>query len=200
MLRGIRLWCGCRDQSDQEPPGPAGGFRSRASKARKGDHIMSKHIFMIIGSNNSGKTTVQKHILHILSGEWHNKLRSNQCHLVRLTKKHEKIFVGNQCWQEIRPRLKLDCWFKLLKDNTVNLAFIPSRYNDIDRMAQWFRSQEYPCHICGIFLENNPTKNDPIMTAPWLDEYWILENPKAHPRSQEIAKTIVQRLILASLE
>jgi hypothetical protein len=150
---------------------------------------VTKPIYLVIGGKNYGKTWVQKHVLkHTQTYRiFPPVLRSSKCHRVRLAGKDNTIFVGNQSWQEVE-RPPLDCMFGELHD--ADLAFVPSWYEDIDHIAQWFRLQKYPCYIHGIFLRSEPTKTDPIMTAPWLDEYEIMNNKPY--RSEEVAKEIIR--------
>jgi ABC-type oligopeptide transport system ATPase subunit len=65
--------------------------------------LSSKQLFLLIGNNNTGKTTVQKTIIKLLCGLEYDKLRTNKLIPISnicLLKMADNIFFANRSFQE----------------------------------------------------------------------------------------------------
>ena len=139
-------------------------------------------LFILIGDNNTGKTTVQKLLIDKLCGYRYARLPVNLQGPINHTdikRKYRTISFGNRSYQEKKPLYKtVDNYFKNhFKD--ADIAFISSHLvpADIEEMIR--NGQQRFFNVTGIFFSNsidhNRTVNEQIAALAW-HERLLIEN------------------------
>jgi hypothetical protein len=179
--------------------------------------VTSRWMFVFIG-NNTGKTTIQRTLVELLSGRAYLHLTSNQVHNFshsHLPRRYERFFVAGRSYQELRARQEdaahiryttVKEYFERRIDIAIpfELAFIASHLNQTDIEEIICEAHARLSNVCGVFLSNSviaaPAPNATIADLRW-DERWMLENPpvnelEAQNRQLRLAaETIIQMLI-----
>lgn len=170
--------------------------------------VTSKWMFLLIGDNETGKTTIQKALIELLNGGVYDRLPSNQAYDVThpcFLKKCRRFFVGGRSYQELLTKdentnkgentyTSVEQYFERRIDPAVlptipavppnvDLGFIASHLDGIviDEMIRHAHRRFW--NVGGIFLTNslaaNPQVNAAISELPW-DERWVAENAPSY--------------------
>lgn len=170
--------------------------------------IRSKWLLVLVGDDRSGKTTLQKKLIKLLSED--NRDIRLDCNLSfpinhpYLIKKIHTFSIANRSIQE-----KLDV-YKSISEYfhshfcEADLCFVSShlKIDDIGQIISEGHRRFY--NVCGIFLSNSIAANgdcnaeisDLLWDERWIATNEITEDPAQQDRQlQGIAETIVQMFI-----
>jgi len=143
----------------------------------------TKMLFILIGDDCTGKTTLQKLIIERLCGLKYETLKVNLGFDImhpEIKRKYEKASFGNRSYQEKKGTYNSIEEYFDKHFNPTDIAFISSHLypNDIEEMIQKGKEQFY--NVYGVFfsnsIENNRIVNAQISALNW-DERIILDNP-----------------------
>ena len=175
--------------------------------------MRAKWLCVLLGNDRTGKTTFQKNVVKLLSGE--NKDYRLDCNL-RFTIVHPHIIrkmrtfsIGNRSYQEKGYQSVSDYFLNHFQDT--DLAFVSSHVTDPNgatydaEIREIINEGHYKFYnVCGLFFTNSIAKNKQanrdISELHW-DERWVIDNPLvAEPKQQEAqlrlaAEELVQMLI-----
>jgi hypothetical protein len=177
--------------------------------------VRSKWLFILLGNNATGKTTVQRHLVNLLGGTVYERLPSNQAYEIthaRMIRKFRKVFIAGRSYQELRNRpneyTTVDDYFRRKLDAAgvdVDLAFLASHLDPTEIGEMIRQAQRRFWNVCAIFFENSTSSHaqpnaDIAAGLPW-NERWFTENPLSDDgavQEQQLAQAaaeIVQMLI-----
>ena len=145
--------------------------------------IKSKFIFILIGDDKSGKTTIQKLLIDKICGVEYLTLPTNKHFQIthpEIKRKFREISFANRSYQE-----KIDTYGSIENYFTnhfapADICFISSHLilNDIEQMI--FQSRLRYFNVYGVFwsnsIESNGTLNSQISNLHW-DERLVIDNP-----------------------
>ena len=175
--------------------------------------VRSKWLFIFLGNDASGKTTIQKSLVELIAGTQYQRLPSNNTYSIThdyLLRKFRKVFVAGRSYQELRePRgdyTTVEEYFRKLDSAgaDVDLAFMASHLDlaDIEMMVEQGHRRFW--NVCGIFLSNSiawqTQANEDISDRLWWDERWLAENTPTEDEQMQadqlrrVATTILQML------
>lgn len=147
--------------------------------------IKSKQLFIIIGDDKTGKTTLQKLLIDRVCGYGYDRLPANKMFDIthpEIKRKYQNISFGNRSYQEkIADYVSVDNYFQN-HFQQADIAFISSHLiqADIQQMIENGRKCFY--NVVGIFwtnsIENNPTANSQISLLDW-NERLVITNPNS---------------------
>ena len=145
--------------------------------------IKAKQLFIIIGDDRTGKTTLQKLLIDHICGFGYDRLPVNRKFDIthpEIKRKYQAISFGNRSYQEkISDYVSIDNYFQN-HFQPADIAFISSHLviADIQQMITNGRSLFY--NVNGIFwtnsIQNNPVLNSQVSLLDW-DERFVIENP-----------------------
>lgn len=152
--------------------------------------IKPKFLFILIGNDRTGKTSLQKYLIDKLCGlGWYNSLHCNKKFNIthpNIKRKYQDISFGNRSYQE-----KVDD-YGTVKDyfdkhfNPADISFISSHlvFNDVKEMIRLGRRKYY--NVIGVFWTNSihDPRNEDISELDW-NERLIIENPIVEDKNQE---------------
>lgn len=152
--------------------------------------IKSKQLFIIIGDDKTGKTTLQKYLIEKICNYDYDRLPTNLEFDIthpEIKRKYKKISFGNRSFQEkIGDYISVENYFeKFFKSS--DIAFISSHLmiKDIEEMINQGKMRFY--NVTGIFWTNsikyNKKRNGEISLLNW-DERLVIENPIATSDNQ----------------
>jgi len=164
--------------------------------------IKSKLLFVLLGNNETGKTTLQKLLIgKICEKHYENLPRNKNFDILHpeIKRKYKTIFFSNRSPQEDRENKDykdIDTYFeKCFID--CDIAFIPSHIDsnsqkDILSIMKNARQRFY--NVIGVFFSNSIGENEKIARYIW-DERLFLENPLIEEKNSEKKKTdIIKQL------
>lgn len=179
--------------------------------------VRSKWLFIFLGNDASGKTTIQKILVGLLAGREYDRLPSNTTHVItceRIVRKFRKMFVAGRSYQELTKAKRekpddftsVEEYFQIFDQAgaDVDLAFMASHLDpaDIEMMVE--QAHRRFCNVCGIFLSNSiewqTSVNADISARLWWDERWLAENALADDEQiradqlRRVATTLLQML------
>lgn len=144
--------------------------------------IKSKQLFIFIGDDNTGKTTLQKKLIEKICDEYYDRLPTNLKFTIKhpeIKRKYQTIFFGNRSYQEkkedyITVDRFFDSQFKL-----ADICIISSHLNicDIAQMIKNGKQRYY--NVVGVFFSNSIDKNHKLNSQIALlnwDERTVIEN------------------------
>jgi len=168
--------------------------------------IKKKLLFVLIGNDCTGKTTLQKLLIEQLCGVQYEKLPTNIALNIKhpeIKRKYSKISFGNRSYQEkIDKYGSIDDYFSN-HFNEQKIAFISSHLNKNDLENMILNGHRKFYNVCGVFFTNsidvNKSLNSEISTLNW-DERLVIENPKVEPKQinsqlKKISENITELLI-----
>jgi predicted ATP-dependent endonuclease of OLD family len=174
--------------------------------------VRSRWLFILIGNNETGKTTVQK-VLELLNGRVYEKLPSNRAHDVThpySLRKCRRFFVAGRSYQELKDKgeyTSVKEYFEVKLDPAgadVDLGFMSSHLDHDAVREMLLEAHKRFWNVCGIFFTNSISINRPenaeISALCW-DERWFAENcrtddPEAQNRQlRHVAEAMVQMFI-----
>ncbi len=140
-------------------------------------------LFILIGDDRTGKTTLQKLIIERLCGIQYKKLEVNLAFNImhpEIKRKYLKASFGNRSYQEKQDVYEtVDNYFSN-HFNPTDIAFVSSHLNatDIEEMIRNGKEQFY--NVIGVFFSNSieisRALNSQISTLNW-DERLLVDNP-----------------------
>lgn len=152
--------------------------------------IKSKQLFILIGNDRTGKTTLQKLLIEKICGYASKKLSTNKLFDIihpEIKIKYQTISFGNRSYQEKRNDYgTVDEYFQN-HFQQADISFISSHLleADIRQMINNGRQRFY--NVAGIFLtnsiESNQAGNSQISLLDW-NERFIIENPTTEDNNQ----------------
>jgi hypothetical protein len=148
--------------------------------------MQTRWLYILIGNNNTGKTTLQKKIIKLLCGLDYVKLPTNVRSPVThkdASRRLETLFTANRSFQEKREEYKtIKEYFSnhfLEASTAIMSSHSHSARDEIDEMIREGKRRFY--NVAAVFLSNSI--DDEIRgfssTLNW-DERIYLENPVAH--------------------
>ncbi len=161
--------------------------------------IKSKQLFILIGDDRTGKTTLQKFLIDRLCGLNYERLPVNELFKIthpKIQRKHQSISFGNRSYQEkIKEYQTVDNYFQ--NDfKPADIAFISSHLvvSHIQQMIANGRNMFY--NVNGIFwtnsIDSNKAENSTISSLEW-NERFVIENPLIiNPPSEEEKEQLIQ--------
>jgi hypothetical protein len=162
--------------------------------------MFSYWAYVLIGKNDTGKTSFQKHLLWHLCERRPKRLQVNIVeHIVHplAPKSLETLFVCNRSYQELRSRYKsVDNYFRnFFRDAnicTLSTHTHGKSIDDADAMIRNLKSRRY--NVAGVFWSNSFDDDArKIACLSWTELLWI-ENPKV--RGEEEIKVQLERIAL----
>jgi len=169
--------------------------------------IKSKQLFIIIGDDKTGKTTLQKLLIERLCGFGYDRLPVNKQFDINhpeIKRKYQSISFGNRSYQEkISDYETVDNYFQN-HFQQADIAFISSHLvlADVQQMMANGRNMFY--NVNGIFwtnsMESNGAANAQISSLDW-NERFVITNPHSDNEQviqrqlEQIADSIVDLLI-----
>lgn len=169
--------------------------------------IKSKQLFIIIGDDKTGKTTLQKLLIKRLCGFGYDRLPVNKQFDIshpEIKRKYQSIFFSNRSYQEKISEYKtVDNYFQKFFQSA-DIAFVSSHLvlQDIQKMIVNGRNMFY--NINGIFwtnsIENNRATNAEISSLDWNERFVIInqysdDDDVIQRQIDQIADSIVALLI-----
>ncbi len=123
--------------------------------------VRSKWLFILLGNNATGKTTIQKVLVELLAGAQYQRLPSNNVYYIThdlLMRKFRRMFVAGRSYQELKaPKgdyTTVEEYFRKLDSSgvDVDVAFMASHLDpaDIEMMVEQAHRRFW--NVCGIFL------------------------------------------------
>jgi hypothetical protein len=176
--------------------------------------VTSKWMFILIGNDKTGKTTVQRALVELLNGTRYERLTSNQTYEVThpyFLRKHGKFFVAGRSYQELKDKpngyKSVEQYFGTKFGDARHDCDFGFMASHLDTVVVREMIREVHCrfwNVCAVFLTNSisaqPKPNADISELAW-DERWIAENDHSddseayNRRLHRIATTIAQMLI-----
>jgi len=147
-------------------------------------HILPKMMFILIGDDRTGKTTLQKLLIRKLHGADYidGKLKTNlsfNIHHPEIKRKYKTVSFANRSYQEkIGDYESIENYFaKFFTD--ADIAFISSHlvHDDIEEMIRRGKNRFF--NVYGVFFTNSirpENANSQISELNW-DERFVIENP-----------------------
>lgn len=174
----------------------------------------ARQLVILIGSNLTGKTTVQRNLVTLLNGRSYKTLPSNTPHEIThpsFVRKCRSVFVAGRSYQEFSKYSSVTSYFRKEfdpKSDQADLAFMSSHLNLKDVAEMIKEGQRRLYNVCGLFFSNSiqatPKRSADIAGLPW-DERWLAENATTSNSNRQqdqlwqAADTIVQMLISRQL-
>ncbi len=173
--------------------------------------LKSRWLFVFIGNDNTGKTSLQKKIIKLLSDD--NRDIRLDCNLVfeithsSLIRKIATFSIGNRSYQERPDYESVSNYFENhLQQADFNTFSSHLNHDDVEQIIIHAHKKYF--NVCGIFFSNsieaNPNENADISQLPW-DERLVAQNPTTgdsdtqDSQLQSIAESFVQMLIHRTL-
>lgn len=146
--------------------------------------IKSKQLFILIGDSKTGKTPIQKLLVHKLCGFSYAKLASNvQFNITHpeIKRKYRDISFGNRSFQEKKYK-NVDNYFSN-HFKPADICFIASHLNLDDITAMIRNGKQRFYNVTGIFFTNSidltSERNGNISLLNW-DERLVIENNRTN--------------------
>jgi hypothetical protein len=175
--------------------------------------VLSRWLFILIGNDRTGKTTVQRRLVELLNGQHYTSLPSDRAYDLNdfaFRKKCRRFFVAGRSYQEPRGTTRyrsVQEYFARAFDGVgadICLGFMASHLEPQAVREMIDEAHDRFWNVCGIFLSNgvasNQAANQEISRLGW-DERWYAENPSTddevvwNRQLNEIAESIMQMLI-----
>ena len=145
--------------------------------------IKSKILFVLIGDDKTGKTTLQKLLIEKLANHFYDRLPVNLAFPIthpEVKRKYSNISFANRSYQEKRDEYGTveEYFANHFKD--ADIAFVSSHLNEnqISLIIEHSHSRFY--NVFGVFFSNsihyNQINNSRISQLNW-DERLLVENP-----------------------
>lgn len=167
-------------------------------------------LIILIGNDQSGKTTIQKKLARKLTDAPVGRLDINKPFMIthpEIKRKYNKVSFGNRSYQEVKDRFSsVDEYFKN-GFNEQKISFISSHLNEPDIEEMIVQGKRLFFNVYGVFLTNSIQENDwskqvnkSISELHW-DERLVIENPILEDHStlddqlDKIADSIVAYLV-----
>ena len=145
--------------------------------------MLSHWAYILIGQNNTGKTTFQRNIVRDLCGKSYKKLPRNlHAQIVhdRAQRRLDTLFAMNRSFQEMHDQFKTVSAFFARGFKDADVCFLSSHADtasiaDVQQMIEHLHQRCY--NVGAIFFSNGFDNKAPqISCLPWQERFWI-ENP-----------------------
>jgi len=174
--------------------------------------VRSRWLFIFVGSNATGKTTIQKLLVELIAGQSYQRLPSNTAYPIihpYFIRKFRRLFVAGRSYQELLNQGQYTSvreYFDLVEaaGPDVDLAFAATHPDTAIASQMISEAHRRFWNVCGIFLSNavelQPAICADISALDW-DERWIIENPRSDDEEVQsrqmgsAAETILPMLI-----
>lgn len=118
--------------------------------------IRQKHLFTLIGDNNTGKTTLQKLLIQRICNEYYDRLPTDTILDVKrpeIKRKYRKISFSNRSYQEKEYKTVDEYFDEHFQD--ANIAFLSSHLilEHIEQII--INGRRYFLNVYGVFLLNS---------------------------------------------
>lgn len=171
--------------------------------------MLSRWAFILIGENNTGKTSFQRYLIEELCGESYERLPRNIVKEIthpRAPRKFKTIFTSNRSYQEKKTEYKsISNYFSsFFKDADVCILSSHSHGSSkahVEEMIDELTGRSY--NVAGIFWSNEFGREaKSISSLAWQERIWI-ENPQQkneknismqlRQRANEFAELLIAR-------
>lgn len=145
--------------------------------------IKSKQLFILLGDDMTGKTTLQKLLIEKVCGHIYDRLPTNLCFDIihpEIKRKYQNISFGNRSYQEkIGDYGTVDDYFQNhFKPADISIISSHLHLEHIAEMIRNGRQRFY--NVTGVFFNNsiilNQAINSEISLLDW-NERLVIENP-----------------------
>src|SRR6185437_5074456 len=145
--------------------------------------MFSHWAYILIGNNNTGKTTFQKYLLWHLCGQRYARLRRNLIQPIshpQAPKNLATIFTCNRSFQEKRGEYKsIDYYFGHFFKEADICILSSHAHGSAKEVAEMIQALKRRCYnVAGVFWSNafdHDAKT--IALLPWNEVLWF-ENPR----------------------
>jgi predicted ATPase len=159
--------------------------------------IKKKMLFILVGNNDTGKTTLQKKLIKRLCNLTYERLPRNAAFDMNhpeIKRKYNKISFANRSYQEQKFKNEVEI-YKNVKEyfdrginegngfNEQKISFISSHLNESEIEEMIVQGKRLFFNVYGVFLTNSIQENDwskqvnkNISALNW-DERLVIENP-----------------------
>lgn len=136
--------------------------------------LQEKWVFILLGDNDTGKTTFQKLLIEILFRHWYLKLPSNQSYPIKNSsfRNLETIFIMGRSFQEKYNDSEIDNFFANDFEKS-DICILSSHMNDVKRNCNGIitrminKSHEKKYNVCAVFFSNAKYGNKGVFQLPW---------------------------------
>ncbi|MFW6016860.1 MAG: hypothetical protein ACOCRK_10520 [bacterium] len=160
--------------------------------------MLSRWVYILIGDNDTGKTTFQKEILNILCSEKRNKLNCNV--IFPITYPHakgklENLFLMSRSYKEkedLGDYKSVSDYFNnhFVKDSSNDVIILSSRFNNSHLKLMIEECHKRIYNVSGVFFSNSfNVNNSSVSLLNWDERLWF-ENPIVVKNSNEWEKQI----------
>lgn len=169
--------------------------------------IVKKMLFVLIGNDRTGKTTLQKLLIKKVCGIDYTKLKTNLAFDINhpeIKRKYNKISFGNRSYQEKKNVYNTVNEYFEKHFNDQEIAFISSHLNESDLNEILINGKRRFYNVIGVFFTNsinqNTVSNRDISELNW-DERLVIENPISNDENvineqlEKIADSIVFQIV-----
>lgn len=146
--------------------------------------MLSNWAYVLIGQNNTGKTTFQRHIVRELCGKSYKNLPRNfhgSINHPRAPRCFGTLFAMNRSFQEMRGQFKtISAFFaKGFKDADVCILSSHADASSSAEVQEMIEQLHKRCYnVAAVFFSNGFDNKVPeISCFPWQERFWI-ENPE----------------------
>jgi len=153
-------------------------------------HVFSHWAYILLGENNTGKTSFQRNLVSHLCGKRYERLPRNIVMDIkhpRAPKAFATIFTCNRSFQEKRSEYKsIGNYFKrYFRDADVCVLSSHTHGESAEEIAEMIQTLKRRCYnVAGVFWSNCFNgKAREITLLPWTEILWI-ENPAVSGSTQ----------------
>lgn len=147
--------------------------------------MLSKWVYVLVGNNDTGKTTFQKRLIYHLTGDTYVRLDRNVTFGITheyAPKKLNSIFFMSRSFQETKNEYKTIenyfCNYFKEKDICILSSHADdSCFQELLEIIKEARKRKY--NVGGVFWSNSNTDQTAKISCFDWDERFYLENPKA---------------------
>lgn len=169
--------------------------------------MLSYWAYVLIGNNNTGKTSFQKHLIKYLCNKQYKKLNYNKDYQIvhpRMPRDVETISVMSRSFQEKKDKYKnIDNFFEN-HFNAANICILSSHtydgsYNEIDEMITKLKMKAY--NTAAVFFSNKYDEDaEKISLLNWDERLWLenkeVEEDAVQNQLMQLAAEFAELLIV----
>lgn len=145
--------------------------------------IKSKQLYILLGNDRTGKTTLQKLLIDKICGHGYDRLPTNLLFTINhpeIKRKYKSISFANRSYQEkISDYNSVENYFEN-HFQEADIAFVSSHLNLTDIQEMIDNGHKRFFNVIGVFWSNsishNSLDNSQISLLNW-DERLVIENP-----------------------
>lgn len=152
--------------------------------------VKSKLLFVLIGDDRTGKTTLQKLLIHKLYGLSYERLPTNlqfELQYPEIKRKYQTISFGNRSYQEKREDYGTVMEYFQNHFQSSDIAFISSHLVEADAREMIAQGRQRFYNVIGVFwsnsIQNHPVQNAQISLLDWNERLFV-ENPPTTDKNQ----------------